>query len=96
MPSASFSVLEFLNENQETNFNLFLIVMADRVSVSPSGIFSSRELEMETRTLLLKRLAFTLFCTDGDQYQRFLPDIQGSNHTVLMATVTYGIFKKMM
>ena len=49
----------------------------DRVSVSPSGIFSSRELEMEMRTLLLKRMAFTLFCTDGDQYQRFLPDIQG-------------------
>uniref|UniRef100_A0A0P5JMF4 Dopey-1 n=1 Tax=Daphnia magna TaxID=35525 RepID=A0A0P5JMF4_9CRUS len=48
----------------------------NRVSVSPSGLFSSRELEMETRTLFLKRLAFTLFCTDGDQYQRFLPDIQ--------------------
>ena len=49
-----------------------------RVSVSPSGLFSSRELEMEMRTTLLKRLAFTLFCTDGDQYQRFLPEIQGN------------------
>lgn len=32
---------------------------------------------MEMRTMLLKRLAFTLFCTDGDQYQRLLPEIQG-------------------
>ena len=48
-----------------------------RVSASsPSGLFSSRELEMDTRTGLLKRLAFALYCTDGDQFQRHLPDIQ--------------------
>ncbi len=53
---------------------------ADRVSVNPSGslgLFSSKEQEIELRAMLLKRLAFTLFCTEGDQYQRYLPDIQG-------------------
>ena len=40
------------------------------------GLFSSKEQEIELRAMLLKRLAFALFCTDGDQYQRFLPDIQ--------------------
>ena len=75
---------EFLSNSVETtvsirrNCFICLVNNTDRVSVSPSGLFSSRELEMETRTMLLKRLAFTLFCTDGDQYQRLLPDIQGS------------------
>lgn len=49
----------------------------DRVSASPSGLFSSRDQEVENRTMLLKRLAFVLFATEGDQYQRYLPDIQG-------------------
>ena len=45
--------------------------------MSPSGLFSNREQEIDMRAMLLKRLAFALFCTDGDQYQRYIPDIQG-------------------
>ena len=56
------------------------ILVVGRVSVNPSGslgLFSSKEQEIELRAMLLKRLAFTLFCTEGDQYQKYLPDIQG-------------------
>ena len=60
------------------------ILAVGRVSVNPSGslgLFSSKEQEIELRAMLLKRLAFTLFCTEGDQYQKYLPDIQGERHS---------------
>ncbi|XP_037079103.1 LOW QUALITY PROTEIN: protein dopey-1-like [Pollicipes pollicipes] len=50
-----------------------------RVVVSQPGtlnLFSSREAEYELRAQLLKRLAFVVFCSDEDQYQPHLPEIQ--------------------
>lgn len=55
-------------------------------SISQSGslnLFSSKEQELEQRALLLKRLAFVIFCSDEDQYQRQMPEIQGATHTYL-------------
>lgn len=49
-------------------------------SISQSGslsLFSSKEQELEQRALLLKRLAFVIFCSDVDQYQKQMPEIQG-------------------
>ena len=49
-------------------------------SISQSGslsLFSSKDLELEQRALLLKRLAFVIFCSDMDQYQKQMPEIQG-------------------
>jgi len=40
------------------------------------NLFSSKEAEFEQRAQLLKRLSFTLFCSEPDQYQKFMPDIQ--------------------
>lgn len=31
--------------------------------------------------MLLKRLAFTIYSSEVDQYQKYLPDIQGKTHT---------------
>ena len=39
------------------------------------SLFSSRELEQEQRALLLKRLAWCIFSSDIDQYQRQMSDI---------------------
>jgi hypothetical protein len=39
------------------------------------SLFSSKELEQEQRALLLKRLAFVIFCSAVDQYQKQMPDI---------------------
>lgn len=41
------------------------------------SIFTSREQEYEQKAQLLKRLAFVIFCSETDQYAKFLPDIQG-------------------
>ena len=43
------------------------------------NLFSSREQEFEQRALLLKRLNFTIFCSEVDQYHKFMPDIQGEH-----------------
>ena len=34
-------------------------------------------MEFEQKAALLKRLSFTVFCSEIDQYTRYLPDIQG-------------------
>lgn len=41
-------------------------------------LFSSREQEYEQRSQLLKRLAFVIFCSETDQYHKFMPNIQGA------------------
>lgn len=54
--------------------------VSDRVSLNQSGslsIFSSREQEYEQKAQLLKRLAYVIFCSEVDQYAKYMPDIQG-------------------
>jgi hypothetical protein len=51
------------------------------LSVAPTGslnIFTSKEQEYEQKALLLKKLAFVIFCSEKDQYQKYMPEIQGS------------------
>lgn len=60
--------------------NLKLFFISDRVSLNQSGslsIFSSREQEYEQKAQLLKRLAYVIFCSEVDQYAKYMPDIQG-------------------
>ncbi|EDW31651.1 GL10846 [Drosophila persimilis] len=50
-----------------------------RVSLSQAGslnIFMSREQEFEQRGMLLKRLAFVIYCSEFDQHNKYMPDIQ--------------------
>lgn len=42
------------------------------------SLFSSREQEYEQKAQLLKRLAFVIFCSEMDQYAKYMPDIQGT------------------
>lgn len=42
------------------------------------GIFSSREQEYEQKAQLLKRLAYVIFCSEIDQYAKYMPEIQGN------------------
>lgn len=54
-----------------------------RLSVAPTGslnIFTSKEQEYEQKALLLKKLAFVIFCSEKDQYQKYMPEIQGKIH----------------
>lgn len=50
-----------------------------RVSLTQTGslnIFTSKEQEYEQRAALLKRLAFIIFCSEFDQYHKYMPEIQ--------------------
>lgn len=60
--------------------HIVVICFSGRVSMTQSGslsLFSSREQEYEQRAQLLKRLAFVIFCSEMDQYAKYMPDIQG-------------------
>ena len=46
-----------------------LITKIASLGQSNISIFSSKELEQEQRALLLKRLAWVIFCSDVDQYR---------------------------
>lgn len=55
-----------------------------RVAVAQSSslsLFTNRDAELEQRAMLLKRLAFTIYSSEVDQYQKYLPDIQGKHCT---------------
>jgi len=65
-----------------------------RVIVTPVAslnLFSSREQEFEQRALLLKRLNFVIFCSDVDQYHKFMPDIQGENTSLTQCPLSCKI-----
>ena len=73
----------------------FFIFSAKVASINQSGslnLFSSKELELEQRALLLKRLAFVIYCSGEDQYQKQMPDIQGTYEAMnIFRNVNYNL-----
>ncbi|XP_066988498.1 protein dopey-1 homolog isoform X3 [Macrobrachium rosenbergii] len=69
------TIVDYLCTHDKTVFKELL----SRVSMSQGGslsLFSSKESEYEIRAGLLKRLSFTIFCSETDQYTRYIPEIQ--------------------
>jgi hemoglobin-like flavoprotein len=69
------TIIDHLMTHDKTTFRDFL----SRMSVNQSGslkLFTSKDQENEQRAQLAKRLAFILFCSEKDQYQRYMPEIQ--------------------
>lgn len=70
-------VVDHLMTHDKTTFRDFL----SRMSVTQGGaalkLFANKDQENELRGQLAKRLAFILFCSEKDQYQRYMPEIQG-------------------
>uniref|UniRef100_A0A182SUM3 DOP1-like C-terminal domain-containing protein n=1 Tax=Anopheles maculatus TaxID=74869 RepID=A0A182SUM3_9DIPT len=53
--------------------------LMNRLPLAQTGtlnIFTSKEQEYEQRALVLKRLAFIIFCSEVDQYHKYMPEIQ--------------------
>ncbi|ESO88953.1 hypothetical protein LOTGIDRAFT_154021 [Lottia gigantea] len=70
---------KFIIDNLMTHDKTTFKDLLSRVVMTPSGginLFSSKEQEFEQRAQMLKRLSFTILCSDKDQYQRYMPDIQ--------------------
>ncbi|KAM4771624.1 protein DOP1A [Rhinophrynus dorsalis] len=69
------AIMDHLMTHDKTTFRDLMT----RVAVAQSSslnLFTNREAELEQRAMLLKRLAFAIFSSEIDQYQKFLPDIQ--------------------
>merc|ERR1719189_2203201 len=62
--------------HDKTTFKELMAKVASTNQPGTLSLFSSKEQELEQRALLLKRLAFVIFCSDIDQYQKQVPDIQ--------------------
>ena len=65
-----------LMTHDKTTFKELMAKVASTNQPGTLNVFSSKEQELEQRALLLKRLAFVIFCSDEDQYQKQMPDIQ--------------------
>ena len=73
-------LLKLYSLNLPVFLQFCLLIVAKLASINQSGslsLFSSKEIELEQRALLLKRLAFVIYCSNEDQYQKQVPDIQG-------------------
>lgn len=71
------TIIDHLMTHDKTSFRDFLSRMVVNQSASLK-IFSSKDQESEQRAQLAKRLAFILFCNEKDQYQKYMPEIQGT------------------
>lgn len=72
------TVVDHLMTHDKTTFGDFL----SKMSVPQSGtglnkLFSSKDQENDLRAQLTKRLAFILFCSEKDQYSKYMSEIQG-------------------
>lgn len=77
------SIIDSLMTYDTTTFRELL----GRVSLTQTGglnLFTSREQEYEQRALLLKRLAFVIFCSELDQYHKHMPEIQGKPQIIVV------------
>ncbi|XP_048116314.1 protein dopey-1 isoform X3 [Alosa alosa] len=69
------AIIDHLMTHDKTTFRDLMT----RVAVAQSSslnLFTNRDAELEQRAMLLKRLAFTIYSSEVDQYQKYLPDIQ--------------------
>ncbi|KAF7692896.1 hypothetical protein HF521_010506 [Silurus meridionalis] len=69
------SIIDHLMTHDKTTFRDLMT----RVAVAQNSslnLFTNRDAELEQRAMLLKRLAFTIYSSEVDQYQKYLPDIQ--------------------
>ncbi|NXJ29009.1 DOP1 protein, partial [Dicrurus megarhynchus] len=69
------AIMDNLMTHDKTTFRDLMT----RVAVAQSSslnLFANRDVELEQRAMLLKRLAFAIFSSEIDQYQKYLPDIQ--------------------
>ena len=68
------TIIDNLISNDRTMFKDVLT----RVTYQQSGgLFTSKEQESEQKAQLLKRLAFVIYSSEKDQYQKNMPEIQG-------------------
>lgn len=72
------TVVDHLMTHDKTTFGDFLSKMsAPQSGTGLNKLFSSKDQENDLRAQLTKRLAFILFCSEKDQYSKYMSEIQG-------------------
>ncbi|XP_056261992.1 protein dopey-1 isoform X3 [Pseudoliparis swirei] len=69
------AIIDHLMTHDKTTFRDLMTRVAVAQSSSLS-LFTNRDAELEQRAMLMKRLSFTIYSSEVDQYQKYLPDIQ--------------------
>ncbi|XP_077977408.1 protein DOP1A-like isoform X2 [Glandiceps talaboti] len=70
------SIVDNLMTHDKTTYRDLMSKVTAINNSTSLNLFTNKEAEMEQRAQLLKRLSFSIFCSEIDQYQKFLPDIQ--------------------
>jgi hypothetical protein len=70
------TIVDHLMTHDKNTFREFLAKMSVTQSSGALKLFSSKDQEIEQRANLVKRLAFILFCSERDQYQKYMSEIQ--------------------
>ncbi|XP_070567212.1 protein DOP1A-like [Ptychodera flava] len=70
------SIIDNLMTHDKTTYRDLMSKVAAINNSTSLNLFTNKEQEMDQRAQLLKRLSFSIFCSEVDQYQKFLPDIQ--------------------
>lgn len=70
------TIIDNLMTQDNTSFKELMARVAGLSQSASINIFANREQEMEQRAQHLKKLSFTIFCSEVDQYQYCLPEIQ--------------------
>ena len=87
-------VIDNLMTHDKVTFKEFL--GQGNIAGVTGGLIKSRETELDLKAKLLKRLAFVVFASEKDQYQRILPELQervtemlksGGNSPVVMEQI---------
>ena len=69
-------IVDHLMTHDKNTFREFLTRMSVTQTSGALKLFSSKDQEIEQRAHLVKRLAFILFCSEKDQYQKYMSEIQ--------------------
>lgn len=70
------TIIDNLMTQDNTSFKELMTTVAGLSKSASINIFANREQEMEQRAQYLKKLSFAIFCSEVDQYQYCLPEIQ--------------------
>ncbi|CAG5127027.1 unnamed protein product, partial [Candidula unifasciata] len=79
MDARSITYWRVIIDNLMTHDKTTFKDLMGRVTITQTGslnLFTSKEQEYELRSQMMKRLAFTIFCSEADQYQRAMPEVQ--------------------
>lgn len=83
------TIIDNLMSNDRAMFKDVIVKVAYPQS---SGLFTSREQEAEQKAQLLKRLAFVIYSSEKDQYQKNMPEITECVAQVLKALQSANLY----